>query len=157
VFGIGTADAAEESAGTVVATNPKANMQCLGGLRFTWYTLVAGEAKYHDAGVELTIGPDLARGLRPVWGAVETHADRLDRLARQQVKVRFEITGGRTGPTLAVTVPLAEPDRAVRVVIEGKEVRYYYEAGGEVFQVDLPDTLPDQGVYLLLAELAARG
>ena len=46
--------------------------------------------------VELTIGPDLAKPLRPVWGEVEAHADRLDRLARQQAKVRFEVTAGRT-------------------------------------------------------------
>jgi len=73
------------------------------------------------------------------------------------VRVRFEVVQGHGGPALAVTVGLAEPDKAVRVVIEGKEVRYYYEAGGEVFQTDLPDAPPDQGVYLLLAELAARG
>jgi len=140
-----------------VSSSPKPHMQCLGGLRFSWYTLAAGEAKYHNAAIGLTIGPDVAKPLRPVWGVVEAHADRLDRLARQQVKVRFEMIAGRTGPALAVTVPLAESGQAVRVVLEGKEVRYYYEAGGEVFQADLPDAPPDQGVYLLLAELAARG
>jgi len=64
---------------------------------------------------------------------------------------------GKQGPALSTTVTLAESDKAVRVTIEGKEVRYFYDAGGETFQVELPDALPDQGVYLLLAELAAKG
>ena len=157
VFGIGTADAGPAADGTAVSSSPQPHMQCLGGLRFSWYTLAAGEKKYTPAAVELTIGPDLAKGLRPVWAEVEGHAERLDRLARQQAKVRFEIVEGKRGAALAVTVALAEPGRAVRAVIEGKEVRYYYEAGGEVFQVELPDAPPDQGIYLLLAELSARG
>jgi hypothetical protein len=132
-------------------------MQCLGPLRFTWYALAAGDRKYREVPVELTIGPDLARPLRPVWAAVEEHADRLDRLARQQARVRFDVARGRHGPALAVTVGLAEPGHAVRVLLEGKEVRFYYEAGGQLFQADLPDAPPDQGVYLLLAELAGRG
>jgi hypothetical protein len=91
-----------------------------------------------------------------VWSAIEEHASRLDRLARQQAKIRFAIAGGRSGPALAVTIGMAEPGQAVRVVIEGKEVRYYWEAGGETFHAPLPDTPPDQGVYLLMAELASR-
>jgi len=43
------------------------------------------------------------------------------------------------------------------VVLEGTDVRYYCETAGEAFQADLPaGTPPDRGVYLLLAELAAR-
>ena len=106
--------------------------------------------------VGLTIGPDLAKPLRPVWAAVEEYADRLDRLARQMARVRFGVTDGRHGPALTVTVGLAEPGQAVRVQLEGKEVRYYYESGGQTMQADLPETPPDQGVYLLLAELAGR-
>ena len=65
---------------------------------------------------------------------------------------------GKDGPALAVTVATADPGGAIRVVIDGKAVRYFYDAGGDVFQADLPAaTGPDQGVYLLLAELAARG
>ena len=38
-----------------------------------------------------------------------------------------------------------------------KAVKFYYEAGGEVYQPDLPaGTDPDYGVYQMLAELAAR-
>jgi hypothetical protein len=86
---------------------------------------------------------------------VEEHGERLDRLARQFAAVRFDPTDG---PALAVTVGLAEPGESVRVVLEGKTARYFYMAGGEVFQPDLPaGVAPDQGVYLLLAELAARG
>ena len=157
VFGIGTADATGESEGTAVSSAPKPHMHCLGDLRFTWYTLADGEKKYQPVPVELTIGPDLARPLRSVWSAIEAHAERLDRLARQQAKVRFDIAPGRHGPALAVTVGLSEPGRAIRVLLEGKEARFYYEADGEAFAADLPDAPPDQGVYLLLAELAARG
>jgi proteasome lid subunit RPN8/RPN11 len=157
VFGIGTADAGPESGDSRISHRPHRHMQCLGPLRFTWYTLAAGDRKYREVPIELTIGPDLARPLRPVWAAIEEHADRLDRLARQQARVRFDVAEGRHGPALAVTVGLADPGHAVRVLLEGKEVRFYHEAGGQLLQADLPDTPPDQGVYLLLAELAGRG
>jgi proteasome lid subunit RPN8/RPN11 len=157
VFGIGTADAAKEPDGTVVSSAPKPHMQCLGGLRFTWYTLATGEPRYSEVPVGLTIGPDLAKSLRSVWPVVEAHAERLDRLARQQAKVRFEIVPGRDGPALAVIVSLAEPDEAIRLLIERKGVRFYYEKEGQAFQAELPDTPPDQGMYLMLAELATRG
>ena len=157
IFGIGTGDAQQERDGIPVASNPKPHMQCLGPMRFSWYTLAVGDKRYREADLGLTIGPDLAKPLRPVWNVIEAHAPRLDRLARQQARVRFEITQGREGPALTVTVGLAESGQAVRVVLEGKDVRYYYESGGEVFQADLPDAALDKGVYLLLAELAARG
>jgi len=128
-----------------------------GGAEVFLVHLAAGEKKYHEVPVVLTIGPDLAKRLRPVWPAVEAFAERLERLARQQAEVRFEVAAGKAGAALVAVVGLAEPNQAVRVVIEGKEVRYYYESNGEAFQVDLPDAAPDQGVYLLLAELAARG
>ena len=132
-------------------------MQCLGDLRFSWYTLAEGDRRYSEVPVELTIGPDLARPWRVVWAEVEEHAVRLDRLAQQQARVRFEVVPGRSGPALAVVVALAEPGQAVRVCIEGKEVRYFVESGGSAVQAALPDAPPDQGLYLLLAELAARG
>ena len=156
VFGIGTADAADDRAGTPVSNSPKPHVQCLGDLRFTWYTLAAGDKKYKPVPVGLAVGPDLGQPLRPVWGAVEAHAERLERVARQQARVRFEVSDG---PALAVTVGLADTGKAVRVVIgpDGKGVRYFYETDGQAFQVDLPDAPPDQGLYLLLAELAARG
>jgi hypothetical protein len=89
---------------------------------------------------------------------IEEHAARLDRLARQLTGVRFEVTPGKDGPALSVVIGLCEPGQAIRVILEGKAVRYFYEAGGQAYQADLPaGAAPDQGVYLLLAELAARG
>ncbi|WP_143393049.1 Mov34/MPN/PAD-1 family protein [Fimbriiglobus ruber] len=162
VFGIGTLDRRghDEPGGseTAVGGHPKPHVQTFGDLRFDWYSLAAGDKKYTPLNVEITIGPDLALPLRPVWGVIEDHADRLDRLARQMAKVRFEVGRGRDGPALGVVVGLGAPEQTLRVVLEGKTARYFYEAGGEVFHPDLPaGTAPDQGVYLILAELAARG
>lgn len=156
VFGIGTVH--RESKTGAVAGHPQPHAQVLEGLRFDWYTLAPDDRKYRPVPVELTIGPDLATPLRDVWDVIEQHAARLDRLARQMTRVRFDVTDGKDGPALGVTVGLGEPGQAIRVLVEGKTVRYFYEAGGEGFQADLPaGVAPDQGVYLLLAELAARG
>ncbi len=156
VFGIGTA--ARDAPPDPVAARPQPHVQVLEGLRFDWYTLGLGDKRYRVVPVELTIGPDLAAPLRPVWGVIEGHAARLERLALQVADVRFDVADGRDGPALVVTVGLGEPGRVIRVLLEGKAVRYFYEAGGEVYQPDLPvGVAPDQGVYLLLAELAARG
>lgn len=152
VFAIGTVD--DTTPASTVAEHPQPHVQKLRDLRFDWYTLSEGEASYRSVAVELTIGPDLAAPLRPAWPAIEAHAERLDRLARQQRSVRFQAVDGE----LAVTVGLAEPGHAIRVLVGAKSVRFFYEAGGEAFQADLPaGTEPDRGVYLLLAELAARG
>jgi len=131
-------------------------VQCLGELRLSWYGLGAGDGHYRPLPVELTLGPDLARPLRPVWSLVEEHADRLDRLARQQQRVSFDVVPGRRGTALAVSVPLAEPGQEVRVLMEGKEIRYCLVSDGNVLVADLPEARVDQGVYLMLAELAAR-
>lgn len=147
VFAIGTVDG---EAGEAVAEHPKPHVQRWQGLRFDWYTLADGEDIYRPAAIELTIGPDLASTLRPVWPAIEAHASRLERLVRQQAGVRFEIADER----LLAVVPLAEPGRSIRLLLEEKSVRFLYESGGEIFQADLPaGTEPDRGVYLLLAEL----
>jgi hypothetical protein len=155
VFGIGTADA-KPVEGPPVAHQPKPNVQCLDELRLSWYCLGADDRNYRPAPVDLTLGPDLARGLRPVWQIIEESADRLDRLARQQQRVSFDVVPGRHGSALAVTVPLAEPGESVRVLMEGKEVRYCLVSDGNVLVADLPEARVDQGVYLMLAELAAR-
>jgi len=60
------------------------------------------------------------------------------------------------GVALAVTVPLADPGDAIRILLRPKDVRYYVLRGGEVFAVDCPAESVDQGVYLLMAELAAQ-
>jgi hypothetical protein len=159
VFGIGTVFTPRVPAGphAAVAEHPDPQTQTLGDMRFDWYTLGAADKRYTPTPVELTVGPDLAAPLRPVWDLIESHAERLDRLARQLAKVRFVVGKGKEGPALTIEVGLGEPNQRIRVVLEGKAVRYFYEADGTVVQPDLPTgTAPDQGIYLLLAELAAR-
>ena len=94
-------------AGPVFAYQPRPNVQCLGGLRFSWYALAQGEADYRPLPVELTIGPDLARPLHPLWPTLEAHAERIERLYRQQADVRFEVVSDELGPGLMLTLPLA--------------------------------------------------
>jgi len=104
----------------------------------------------------VTYGPDLARPLHVLWPALEEHAARIDRLCRQQAGVRFEVVEDDLGPGLVLTIPLANPGDAVRVLLRTKEVRFYVVQGGEVYEVDHADACLDRSVYLLLAELAAR-
>jgi hypothetical protein len=155
VFAIGTADGVSAGA-TEFAYQPRGNAHCLAGLRFTWYALGADEANYRPLSAELTIGPDLARPLHPVWPVLEAHAERIDRLYRQLAGVRFEVINDDWGPALVLTVPLATAGEAVRVVVRRKEVRYYLERGEEALEVQHRDDCVDRGVFLLLAELAAR-
>ena len=155
VFGIGTADA-PGSGGTLFAYQPRPYVQCLGALRFSWYTLRYGASDYRPVPVEMTIGPDLARPLHSLWSVLEAHAERIERLYKQQAGLRFEVTSDEWGPGLVLTLPLAESGDAVRVLVRQKEVRYYVVRGGEVFAVEHSDDCLDRGVYLLLAELSAR-
>jgi proteasome lid subunit RPN8/RPN11 len=151
IFGIGTADGPD--AETLFAYQPRPHVQCLGDLRFSWYSLRHGEYAYRPLPVELTIGPDLARPLHPLWPTLEAHAERIDRLYRQQARMRFEVMADEWGPGLLLTLPLAGGD-ALRVLVREKEVRYYVVQGSELLEVDHHDDLVDRGVYLLLAELA---
>jgi len=161
VFGIGTADGPRLSSPpprmAVFASRPRPNVHSLGELCFSWYSLRLGQSHYEPLPVELTLGPDLARPLHAVWSTLEEHAERLDRLYRQQAGVTCSVTEDERGFALTVTVPLAEPGDAIRVLLWPKEVRYYVLRGGEVFAVDCPADCIDQGVYLLMAELAAQG
>lgn len=154
IFGIGTADAPRDNG--MVAWQPKPHVHCLGDLRFSWYTLRPNEAHYRPIDVELTIGPDLARSLHPLWPALENHADRIDRLCRQQAHLTFEVIGQPEPPTLVLNLPLAESGDAVRVLVRNKEVRYLVCLHGAWLDVDQRDELVDRGVYQLLAELASR-
>jgi hypothetical protein len=155
VFGIGTADG-KEGLEPLFVEQPQPHMQCLKDLRLSWYSLRHGEDRYRPLPIGVTLGPDLARPLHSVWSVVETHAERLERLYRQQKGVRFETTEGKSGPELVVTVPLSEPRQAVRVALTEKDTRFYVRRGDDVFQADCPDERVDRGVYLLLAELAER-
>lgn len=155
IFGIGTADV-KPVPGVAVAYQPKPHMQCLDKLRLSWYALREGDKNYRRLPVLLTLGPDLARPLHRVWSVLETHADRLDRLCRQQSGIRFEVVAGERVPALAATVPLAEAGHGLRVLLEGKDVRYYWLRDGELLLVDPKEARIDRAVYLLLAELAAK-
>ncbi len=155
IFAIGTADAIA-APGAQFAYQPRPNVQCLGELRFTWYSLAQGERNYRPLPIEVTIGPDLARSLHVIWATLEAHAERIERLFRQQVGLRFEVTSDEWGPGLILTLPLAGAGESLRVVVRPKGVRYYVVQGGEVLEVDHRDDCLDRGVYLLLAELAAR-
>ena len=154
VFGIGTADGNDDAA--LFAQQPRPNVQCLGKLRFSWYTLARDDAAYRPLALELTIGPDLARSLHPLWPTLEAHAERIDRLYLQQAGMRFEVTSDEKGPGLILTLPLAVNGEAIRVLVRRKEVRYYVARGGELLAVQFNDDYVDRGVYLLLAELAGR-
>jgi proteasome lid subunit RPN8/RPN11 len=157
VFGIGTADApATSAAADLIAQQPRPHVQMWRGLRFSWYALAAGDSDYRPLPLLAALGPDLARPLHPLWPALEAHAPRIDRLARQQVGLRFEVADDDWGPSLVLHIPLAEAESAVRVLVRPKEVRYYLVRSGEVYEVDHADACLDRGVYLLLAEVAAR-
>jgi proteasome lid subunit RPN8/RPN11 len=156
VFGIGTADGTPPEH-TVVGQQPRPHVQCLGELCFSWYALEEGERRYRPLDVGLTLGPDLARPLHPVWTTIEAHAEQLDRLCRQQARVTFQVVSGLYGTALAVNLALAEPGASLRLVVEQKEVRYYLVRGDDVLTVDPHEAHVDRGVYLLLAELAAQG
>jgi hypothetical protein len=155
VFGIGTADSKPEP-GTVIAHQPRPHVQAMGDLCLSWYSLRKGDRRYRPLPVELTLGPDLARPLHLIWPTIEAYAQPLDRLYRQQARVTFDVVQGHGGLALAVTIGLAEPGRALRVLLEKKEVRYFLVRGDDVLAVDAPANQVDQGVYLLLAELAVQ-
>jgi len=150
VFGIGTADAQVAS---LYATQPRPNVQCLGELRFSWYSLRQGDGAYRPLPVGLTLGPDLARRLHAAWPTLEEHADRIETLYQQQARLRIEVTDDPPDGLLLV-LPLAGEGNALRVLMRGSAVRYLVERKGELFAVDHQDDLVDRGVYRLLAELA---
>jgi len=149
IFGIGTADG-KFADGTAALRQPRPNLQALQQLSFAWYSLKRGDRNYVPIPIEVIAGPDLAAPLRSVWKAIESHAPRLERLARQQAKVQFDIVDGAL---LEVIVPLAESSNAVRVLLSEKEVKYYLVRDG-VLAADLYEPCVDRGVYRLLAELA---
>jgi proteasome lid subunit RPN8/RPN11 len=155
VFGIGTADAGGESQ-ALFACQPRPNMYCLGGLRFSWYALREGDSRYRSLPVELTLGPDLARDLHLIWSTLELHAERIDRLYCQQSGLRVEVVVDEDGPGVLLILPLAGGGDTVRVLLRSGEVRYFLEREGKLMRVEQQgDPYVDRGVYRLLAELSA--
>jgi hypothetical protein len=155
VFGIGTSEVRENS-GIAVAKQPRPNVQCMGRYRFSWYVLAEGDRNYRPLEVAFTLGPDLARPLHAVWPTIEAHADRLDRLCRQQANISFELNEAKPEFGLVVNVPLAEAGDAIRIALSKDEVRYFVLRNHEHFSADPGEVRVDQAVYLLLSELAAR-
>lgn len=153
VFGIGTADAKPHQPGGL-AWQPAPNVQCLEQLCFSWYSLGTGDRNYQPLPVEITIGPDLALGLRPVWAEVENHAERLDRLAGVLKGVTFDVLPGKQKPAFAMSIPLPEPGKSIRVLMEGKDVRYLLLTPDGEMIADFRDDRVDRGVFVMLAELA---
>lgn len=153
IFGIGTADAKNNPLGDI-AWQSAPNVQCLGPFCLSWYSLRTGDRNYRPVHVDLTIGPDLAVALRPVWEELENHAERLNRLVKHIAGARFDVVPGKEKPALALTVPLVEPKRAIRVLMEGKEVRYLLLGPGEALAADFRDDRVDHGVFVMLAELS---
>lgn len=154
VFGIGTADG-KAGAQELYLLQPRKNEQCLQDLCFTWYVLAQGDAHYRPLPCRMTLGPDLAQPLHPVWAEIETHAEPLDRLYRQQIGVTFDVAAGQHGRALAVNVPLAQAGSAIRVLMEGKDVSYYVCRAGETLAANLNESRVDRGVYLVLAQLSS--
>ncbi|MFL5243636.1 MAG: Mov34/MPN/PAD-1 family protein [Gemmataceae bacterium] len=153
VFGIGTADSVPNG-DALFAHQPRPNVQCLGELRLSWYSLQFGATGYRTVPLDLTIGPDLARPLHQVWPTIERHAQRLDRLASQQANALFEIVNEGAGLGLAMRIPLSEPYECLRVILREQEVQYLVEREGQVMAAQQDEERIDRGVYLLLAELA---
>jgi len=153
VFGIGTADA---DCADSFAYQPEPHRQCLQELGFSWYALATGQKRYRKLPLEITLGPDLAQTLHPLWGVIERHASALERLCRQQMGIRFEIATGKRGDSrLIVSLPLVENDSLLKVVIGDKEVEYFLDQQGMLSRVDPGEERIDKAVYLLLAELCA--
>ena len=153
VFGIGTADGDNNGCHPLVASQPKQHSHCYLGLRFSWYALGCGDSAYRPLPVRLTIGPDLARPMHALWDILEEHAPRLDRLARQLARVRFEVHNDHDPPALHLVIR-TEPEESIRVILSESCVEYFWIRKGEWLQGNCQEATVDRGVYLMLASLA---
>lgn len=112
VFAIGTADAPDDPLSDWIVTQPSDCQQIFGGLRFSWYALAADEADYRPLPVAITLGPDLAVELWPVWSIIERYAGTLDFLSGKYRGLWFKVLSNPQ-PMLQVTVPISSPGPAV--------------------------------------------
>lgn len=155
IFGIGTADVdVAERHGWL--DQPAPHRQVLGNLLFSWYALAEGDRRYRPLPVQVTLGPDLARPLHPVWEVLEQHAEELDHLSRQQAGASFEVLNGAHGKTLVFSCPLAEPGSSLKILLDGREARYVMDQQGRLASVDPAEQRLDRAVYLILAELCGQ-
>lgn len=150
-FAIGTADV-PVTLPDGQAYQPRPNVLCQGDLRFSWYALGQQQRTYRPLQVETTDGPDLARHLHLVWPTLEEHAERLERLARQQPSLTFDVLSACEGPCLLLTLPL-DTRRSLRVLLAGSAPRYLLTTDDELEEVAAPDSQLDRAVSALLAEL----
>jgi proteasome lid subunit RPN8/RPN11 len=155
VFAIGTADV-PQPVQPLIGQQPQANVQTLGEMCFSWYSLRAGEDRYRPLEMRLTLGPDLAAPLRNVWSTIEHFAEPLERLCRQLSGITFAVLEGQSGPALALGVQLFAPESSLRVVLEETSAQYVLQRGQELLSVDPPASQIDKSVYLMLAELTGQ-
>jgi proteasome lid subunit RPN8/RPN11 len=153
VFGIGTADGTARP-DQLFVEQPRPNVQVHQQLTFSWYALGSQDTNYRPLPVSMTLGPDLARPLHTVWSTIETHADQLERLFQQQKGLTCAVS--EEEQALVLTLPLAEPGCAIRVVLTEKKVNYYLLRHDQVVAFPCGDDRVDRGVYLLLAEWVAQ-
>jgi proteasome lid subunit RPN8/RPN11 len=150
VFGIGTADARGNGA-VIERTEPHQHVR--GPLCFNWYALADGDDNYRKIPISAASNDDLARPLAPLWPTLETHADALERLCQQLTGVNLDIA---PETSLAITIPLADDERRLRVLLRDGQARYYLESAGDLAAVNPDASAVDHGIYAILAELARR-
>ena len=152
-FGIGTADGEDDLINPQVASQPKEHCQCYMGFRFSWYALGADDRAYRPLPASMTIGPDLALPLHDVWGTIEAHAERLDRLCRQLARLRLEVIGEEKGHVLQLVVPLGD-ECSVRAILRGPDAEYFLVRKEQWLRSDNQEAHVDRGIFLMLAALA---
>jgi proteasome lid subunit RPN8/RPN11 len=151
VFGIGTADA---HAPEGFISNPSPHRQIRGPLSFCWYALAHGDRRYRTIPVGITLGDDLAAPLQKCWESLERHAIPLERLFRQQVGFTMEELELDGKSLLSARLPLVEPDRSLRILIDHDDVRWYLEEDDRLTAIR-PDPGPlDANAYAIMAKLA---
>lgn len=155
IFGIGTADARGNNS-QWMAADPESGKQVLGDLCVCWYALGHGERSYRRLPVHLTLGPDLAGPLHRVWSTLEMHAESLERLCRQLAKLSFQVVGRAGGAMLVVDIHLAEPEGLLRVILDGKAVRYLLLRSDEVMEINPDEDRLERAVFQILAELSRQ-
>jgi proteasome lid subunit RPN8/RPN11 len=150
IFGIGTADG-KSKADSAIEEQVRPNMVARGRLCFSWYVLGEHDRNYRRLAVEIVEGPDWAAPLRPAWDVLEDHAARIERLACQQARLKFDVLPHG----LSLALPLAEgPTLKTQMSKEG--VRYFLLKDGETFVADLAEPRIDCGIYRLLASWAEQ-
>jgi proteasome lid subunit RPN8/RPN11 len=151
VFAIGTADS---HMGNGKPESHSPHEQVEGELRFSWYALREGDRRHRRLPVAVAKGPDLARPLHPVWGAIELHAEALDRLCNQLANVTFEVEALKQG--LLARFPVAGTDDSVCILLRHEEAQVFLLRGEEPMIADPQEPLLDRAVFLVLGELARK-